>query len=369
MKKIYINESQLLELNIFGGETFIAGTDHPYFIDPNTEEEWSADWNGDYGFPFGFWDEGGGSMVFSVGEAWSTHENACGKVAERYFTEVINEEIDNDVSSIVEKVGELMDDINSYGYKYNEEYDTYINDEGDELDLYNEADNLASELQFMTDYEEVYEILREAISNGGEIDENELSTRIMENAIGNQDFTTRDGIDRALELIGDSFENYFENGHSEGRIWPQKEMIGFYTTEQPDPKTLLYICQLLSQNDEIGVSYNELMDFHMVFEDWRNDGEVTCCTISDYVDGNYGPNSYEEDDDEPIQYNNGQKTVFVPHLANQDQKREYFKDFRNTRDRAVYVPRERGGNGNLAQYHAMRYPYGENKDNKGKKMI
>jgi hypothetical protein len=53
--------------------------------------------------------------------------------------------------------------------------------------------------------------------------------------------------------------------------------------------------------------------------------------------------------------------VFVPHLANQKDKREFFKDFRDVRDRAIFVPRERGA-GNLARYHAMRYPFGENKE-------
>jgi hypothetical protein len=139
-------------------------------------------------------------------------------------------------------------------------------------------------------------------------------------------------------------------------------MIGFYDTEQPDPETLLYILRLLSQHSEIGVSYDEMMNFHMVFEDWRtSDGIITCCTISDYVNGNYGPNSYEDNDEDEVQYARQGKTVFVPHLANQDEKRAFFKDFRDTRDKAVYVPREKAV-GNLAAYHAMRYPYGENKE-------
>jgi hypothetical protein len=57
--------------------------------------------------------------------------------------------------------------------------------------------------------------------------------------------------------------------------------------------------------------------------------------------------------------------VFVPHLANQQDKFNYYRDFRNTRDRAVYAPQERAA-GNLAAYHAMRYPYGESKNKIGK---
>jgi hypothetical protein len=161
------------------------------------------------------------------------------------------------------------------------------------------------------------------------------------------------------------FNEYFEMGYGEGRVWPELKMIGFYVSEQPDPHSLMNILNDLQSETDLTVE--ELLQFNMVFEDWRNNGEVTACTLSDYIDGNYGPNSYEdeEEDETPVQYNNGQKTVFVPHLANQDQKREFFKDFRNTRDQAVYAPREKGA-GSLAAYHAMRYPYGESKDKIGK---
>jgi hypothetical protein len=149
-------------------------------------------------------------------------------------------------------------------------------------------------------------------------------------------------------------------------------MIGFYTTEQPDPETLTDIMKDLA-NTGI-VTYEDLLQYDMVFEDWRNDGQITACTLSDYIDGNYGPDSYEDEEDNDeyddeqeneIQYARDGKTQFVPHLANQDQKREFFRDFRNTRDQAVYVPREKGA-GSLARYHAMRYPYGENKKKLGK---
>lgn len=359
MKKIYINESQLFEMSLNYNKQ--AGTDFPCFYDEKTDTWYEAQWNGDYGFPFGFWaeDYDGGNMVFSVGDAWSTHENACGKVAERYFTDMLYEQVGEDVSAIAEKAYDIVNDINEYGYVYDENRDVYVSEDGDEINLYNVADDLAYDLRFYTDMEKVYDVLVNAIDNGGNVDEQALTDEILETVSSNQDFTTKSGINAALEMIGDNFENFFERGSGEGRIWPEKEMIGFYETEQPDPQSLLYICQLLSENEEIGVSYNDLLNFHMVFEDWRNyDGEITCCTISDYVDGNYGLDSYEDDDD--VSYARQGKTQFVPHLASPEEKKTFFKDFRDTRDRAVYVPRERAA-GNLAHYHAMRYPYGENK--------
>ena len=364
MKRIHITESQLLTESYYPE----AGTDFPRFYDERTDTWYEAQWNGDYGFPFGFWpdDWEGYNEKFSVGDAWSTHENACGKVARDYYADILYEQVGEDVSAIVEKVNEIMDNIKEYGYEWNADGQVWVNQEGDEIDLWDEADNLAGDLRFVTDYEIVHDIIVEAIENGGNIDESALSEDIMDRTFNDQDFTNRDGIDCALESIGDNFQNFFERGNSEGRIWPEKEMIGFYPTEQPDPQRLLYILQLLSQNEAIGVDYEDMLNYHMVFEDWRNNGEVTCCTISDYVDGNYGPDSYEDEDDEDdedeeIQYARQGKTQFVPHLANQQQKREFFQDFRNTRDRAVYTPRERAA-GNLAAYHAMRYPYGESKE-------
>ena len=52
MKKIHIRESKLNE--IYSEKEFCAGTDHPYYENEETGEVYSADWNSDYGFPFGF---------------------------------------------------------------------------------------------------------------------------------------------------------------------------------------------------------------------------------------------------------------------------------------------------------------------------
>lgn len=368
MKRIHITESQLLN------EThYEAGTDFPTFYDEKTDTWYEAQWNGDYGFPFGFWpdDYNGVNEVFSVGDAWSTHENACGKVAKEYCFNIINELVGEDISAIVERVNDIMSNISEYGYTWDSKGAVFVSADGsDEIDLWNEADDLRGELRFIVNYDLLHDIIENAIENDGNIDENALQEEVIERIFDGYDFTERDGINNALlEIVGEDFNSFFEKGNGEGRIWPRAEMIGFYETEQPDPQRLNYILQLLSQHEEIGCSYDEMLQFHMVFEDWRNDGTITACTVQDYIDGNYGPESYEDldddEDDTPIQYNNGQKTVFVPHLANQQDKFNYYRDFRNTRDRAVYTPQERAA-GNLAAYHAMRYPYGESKNKIGK---
>lgn len=358
MKKIHILESQILNKSQY----FEAGTDHPYFEDEKTGKSYQANWNGDYGFPFGYWPETyGGREIFSIGDSYTTHENACGKVAKRYFYNTKKEIMEEGISYFTDALEDLIADFKSYGYTYNEDSDLYVSSDGsDEIDL----DEWIDENNYSLDNERAKQIAIDAI-DGGEVPyADELAEEIASNDVEYYDFTNRKGIDQALEDIGSNFYNYFENGRNEGRIWPQLQMIGFYTTEQPDPETLTDIMKDLA-NTGI-VTYEDLLQYDMVFEDWRNDGQITACTLSDYIDGNYGPESYEDDEeDNEIQYARDGKTQFVPHLANQDQKREFFKDFRNTRDQAVYVPRENGA-GSLARYHALRYPYGENKKKLGK---
>lgn len=359
MKRIHINETQLNEIQF--GDGFCAGTDQPYYENEETGEVYEATWNGDYGFPFGYWPiDYNGNMEFSVGDAYTTHANACGKCAEEYFNDSMYEQIDEAAYQLSDAMESFASDFQEYGYQYNEETDLWVSADGsDERDLddfINEIEDQVSSPIDMRDY------ISEFVENFTQGDTNipsssEIYEYMNDNISEAYDFRDEDGINDAMKQLGMDFYQYFEMGRNEGRIWPEREMIGFYESEQPDPETLCSILYALQDNGIANVS--DMFQYHMVFEDWRNDGTITACTIQDYVDGNYGPESYEdEESDEPIQYSNGQKTVFVPHLANQDQKREYFKDFRNTRDRAVYTPREKAA-GNLAAYHAMRYPYGE----------
>lgn len=381
MKKIHILESQMLnERRYFEDErtgqsygdnwSFEAGTDHPYFEDERTGQSYEANWNTEYGFPFGYWPEtDGGRGIFSIGDSYATHENACGKIAKRYFYNVQKEIMEEEITNFMDALEELVNDFKEYGYTYNEDIDMYVSSDGsDEIDL----DEWVDDNCYSLGRDKAKEIAENVINGGSIPNADEIAEEIARNEAEYYDFSDRKGIDQALEEIGSNFNSYFESGRNEGRIWPQLGMIGFYSTEQPDPQTLTDIMKDLA-NTGI-VTYEDLLQYDMVFEDWRNDGQITACTLSDYIDGNYGPDSYEDEEDNDeyddeeeneIQYARDGKTQFVPHLANQAQKREFFRDFRNTRDQAVYVPREKG-TGSLARYHAMRYPYGESKKKLGK---
>ena len=366
MKKIHIKESKLNELWYRGG--FCAGTDSPYYKDEKSGEIYEAAWNEDYGVPFGYWPvDYNGNMEFVVGEPWTTHANACGKCAEKYFNDSMSEQIDDEAYQLSDAMEGFVSNFQEYGYQYNEEDDVWVS-EYDSRDLDDFIEGIRDQVSGPVD---IYEYVREFVENVTQGNTNVPSSSEIYEYLSNQltegyDFSDRDGINDAMEQLGMNFYQYFEMGNSEGRIWPEKEMIGFYESEQPDPENLYTILSNLEKNEIASV--NEMLQYHMVFEDWRNDGTITACTVQDYIDGNYGPESYEDLDDEddtPIQYNNGQKTIFIPHLANQQDKFNYYRDFRNTRDRAVYAPQERAA-GNLAAYHAMRYPYGESKDRIGK---
>jgi hypothetical protein len=308
-------------------------------------------------------------MEFAVGEPWTTHANACGQCAERYFMDTVTERLGDQVNQIVEGLNGLINDFKDYGYTYNESEDVYYSSDGtitmDRDDFVNQVNDEVYE-EALDSREYVVELVEEFLENGEIPSSDEIERHLYDMVTSEYDFTSQRGIDDAMQQLGMDFYQYFEMGNTEGRIWPEKEMIGFYESEQPTPEGLEEVLyELQSQTD---LKVEDMLQYHMVFEDWRNDGTITACTVQDYIDGNYGLESYEDLDDEddtPIQYNNGQKTVFVPHLANQQDKFNYYKDFRNTRDRAVYAPKERAA-GNLAAYHAMRYPYGESKKKIGK---
>ncbi len=366
MKRIHILEKKLNEMS-WGGN-FCAGTDTPYFEDEEGNV-YEASWNGDYGFPFGYWPiDTNNEMMFCVGEPWTTHGDACGQAAERYINDVLSEQLGDTARELAEAFSDFESDFQEYGYQYNEEDDNYVSQDGTVImDAYDFAAEITDKVYCPFDLDEyIIGCIEEYVNNGTRMPSQDMIERYLYNSVGgNYNFSCTDGTRDALRDIDMDFNDYFEMGYGEGRVWPELKMIGFYVTEQPDPDSLMNILDDLQSETDLTVE--ELLQFNMVFEDWRNNGEVTACTLSDYIDGNYGPNSYEdeEEDETPVQYNNGQKTVFVPHLANQDQKREFFKDFRNTRDQAVYAPREKGA-GSLAAYHAMRYPYGESKDRIGK---
>lgn len=365
-KRIHLTESQLMLCE----EHFCAGTDRPYYSNEDTGEVYEATWNGDYGMPFGYWPtDYSGDEQFVVGEPWTTHGDACGQCAQQYVTDLLSERIGGQASEISNAMEDLAQWFNDSGFKYNEETDLYVSADGsEEKDSYDFGDfvNDSIDSEAVDAREYIEELVESFLEGNGIPDSGDIEKHLYDMVGDNFDFTTTRGTTDALASVGEDFWDYFERGHSEGRIWPNREMIGFYESEQPDPNMLEDILWELQSNqrfkNECGLTVEQMLQFHMVFEDWRSgDGTITACTIQDYIDGNYGPESYEDEDDEDIQYNNGQKTVFVPHLANQSQKREFFKDFRNTRDKAVYAPRERGA-GTLAQYHALRYPYGENKE-------
>ena len=365
MKKIHITEERFNQ----------AGTDFPRFYDEETDEWYEGSWDGMYALPFGYWptDYYGNNEMFCVGDAYSMHSNACGKAAERYYMNVLSEEITSEANTLEDLLSDFVDDLKTHNYHYDEETDMYVSEDGsDEFDIDDKTDELMDEL-YKIDSGYVRECVEYAINNLEYISASEIEEHVMNSYVDEFDFTDKNGIDEALEQIGDSFDAFFERGRNEGRIGPDNDLISFYETEQPDPRTLVSILGDLSRCDEIGLTYEQLLDFTMIFENWRDgDGDVTACTVADYIDGNYGHEVEDEEENEEgqeIQYAKDGKTQFVPHLASQDQKREFFKDFRNTRDQAVYAPREKGGNGTLAAYHAMRYPYGENIDRRLNKII
>ena len=358
MKRIHMLESKFSRLlEGFDGEEYSAGTDHPRWYDEKDHAWWEASWDMDYGFPFGYWSTYEHGMVFSTGDPWSTHENACGKVARMLCEECLDESYRYDAYEFTSALEELVDTIQNYGYTYNKESDTWVSEDGsDEIDIgdwiYDHENSLP--------YEMCYKYVRNVLNGGNMPVEEDIANDCVEERMEGFEFDNSKDIGIALEeCTGTNWDSFFTGGYGMGRVWPRLEIISFYESEQPDPETLRGILIDL-QNSEGGqdadINYNDLLEYMIIFRDYDNDDVVTGCTVSDYLQGNYGPEE-EPDLDRDRTYGNGE-TKFIPHLASPEEKKRLgvFKDFQNSRD-SKWAPRLKGFGGNMAAYRAARYPY------------
>jgi hypothetical protein len=344
----------LIRENWWGGSSPCAGTDHPYYEDKETGEVYEADWDDGYGFPFGYWPvDGNGTEEFIAADYGETHADVCGKAAEKYFYSIVDDLIYECADEICSAIDDISKEFEEYGYTYDEEEDRYVSSDGSDTVTRDElVDKVCDSVYDQVG--DVYEISSELIDDflaTNEIsDFQEIEEKIRDSIESEYEFYDRKSINEALSVVGTDFDSFFEAGHSEGRIWPEHEMIGFYDTQQPSPEGLSKILHDLA--DYMGYDYEEFMDYHMIYEDWDSeDGGIKLTTLGDYING-----PHEEDK----QYAKDGKTVFIPHLAKPEEKKEFFKDFRDTRDRVKFVPQEKAA-GTIAAYHAMRYPFGESK--------
>ena len=346
------------ELNESSRKYNEAGTDHPFYRDKVTGKEFEANWNDGDGFPFGYWPvDSEGNKEFCVADYGETHAQACGIAARKYFYDKINDIAYDAADEICSALHDFFQGFNERGYKYNEEEGMYVSADGeDKLDIDNCIDQVMDYVynDFPESYTVVHDFMEEFLTDGTVPSFDDVQEKLLEN-VDNYSFYERDDIDRALELVGTNFSDFFEEGRSQGRIWPDKEMIGFYDVAQPTPEEMEEI--IYDLGEYMGEPYEYFMNFHYIYEDWDDDDYlIKMTTIDNFI------NSDVEKADK--QYAKDGKAVFVPHLANQQDKFNFFKGFRDTRDRAVFAPREKGA-GTLAAYHAMRYPYGEERDVNG----
>lgn len=354
----------------FRGE---AGTDFPHYYDKKTGIEYSAWWQDSGAFPFGFWSlDGWDADCFSIGDESHTHANACGKVAKEF---VRRELLDNNncyyIQDAIENVlGEIED--NGWKLSDDEKYLYVIDDTGNaKLTLYisDWADDICGELEAYFPTEKIIEAAIWSIKNGKAYPSYKLAEWYKAEVDHDlNDYEIDDG-EEVNELfdqynIYDTFDDFFYNGKLEGRIWTESEMMGFYEEEQPTSTELDDIIRRLDKSEVIPATYDEMMKYMIIYYGDKDDeygyhNEVTGCTVYEYIHG--APM------DDKINPDERQGRVFIPHLAKPEEKREFFKDFRDARDRAIFVPREKGA-GSLAAYHAMRYPYAESRTKKGKKV-
>ena len=359
-------------------QQFTAGTDHPFFYDKHTDTYYGADWDTSYAFPFGYWNLGNGMKLY-VGDACSTHNNPFGKALKDHYESTLYEYLDDDAYTISDRLSDLAKDVQQYGYTYNEDEDEYVSeDQSDFFTVDEKADEIAQDLYNPDCYDIVYNLVQETLKNGTYPDSQEVYTTLENNMTDKYDFQDNRVVKEYLMQNGFSMEDTFMDcGEYIGRIWTEKEIISFYTDKQPEPDELPKILQDLSQRPELRTTYNDLLKFNIIFEAYgQNTGReyVTACTTADYISDNYNHNGpyydddeedydddYDDDNEQPQQQTQQYNELGMPiHLANQQQKRQFFQNFRNDRDQYINVPKEKAA-GTIARYNALRHPYGESK--------
>lgn len=344
-------------------DSFRGGTDRPFF--ENDDVQIDVNWEDYDAFPFGYWENEYGSLEFSIGDNESMHSNACGKIARKYFISAFEEYSSNDASILRDELDDIVETFENDTYKWDSDEGAYVSEDGtDVISISSLVDDIKDKLEYFS-YDEDY--IEKLVTNACayreteyEYDIEEHFNNLCEEKADEYDWDTSNGIDNALRNIGLRFDDYYENGRLEGRIWTDSKVISFYEGQEPTPEELEQICRFLSDSEKINVSYNELYDdFYIVFPLNGDYEQITACTVHQYCIGDFGDDEEgdEHEDNNESNYpnpNDRKGAVFIPHLANQRDKRDFFKDFIRDRDKNIYAPIERKY-GSLAAYHAQKY--------------
>lgn len=362
MKRIHILESMFH--NLFENSSYNeAGTDFPKYFDVDNQMFWEASWDDGEGVPFGVWLSEGNKYEFFVGEEYDTHETICCNAARGYLKWLLTSEFEESADAFVSELEYLIGDVE----EYDSETKTYKTSEGEECDLSDWVVEYSNSLP----YEIALDAAETAISEGETPYYDELAEKAYEAVFEEYDLYDGDAneYDKLLkEYTHYTFNTFFQEGYDMGRIWPEKCMLQFYISEQPSPDELRKILMNIVEHSWLNVTYDELLEFFTIFYDYDNDGEITGCTVGDYMIGNYGPDTKDggEADLDRERTFGDKNTQFIPHLASpEEKKRRGFYNGWFEANARKWGPRLRGFNGNMAAYRAARYPYSDSRIIKG----
>ena len=247
--RIHINESQLNEMFNYYNR---AGTDNPYYKNEETNEEYEGNWYSDYAFPFGYWPTTYGStdVEFALGEPWTTHVNPCGKCAQEYYNDGIQERVGDAANFIEDALSDMYSYIKDANFQFSESEWAYVSSDGSDIktidDFVDEIkDNLYDDAYYMCGYLDLNKIVEKMLNGGIYPSYQEIESELYE-SLNDYDFSNKDGINYALETFGMNFNDFFEMGKYEGRIFVNDKIISFYPSEQPEPYVLKEILEDLS---------------------------------------------------------------------------------------------------------------------------
>ena len=360
-KRKNILESQMMLIN---EEPNVAGTDEPYYKDPDTGFVISGENNDPDACPFGYFQYKYGSNDLKLFTCWDCEDAIDsdsllhGDIAREVTYIIVHDLMYRIIIPHEEEILRSLYDLINKGFVNEHNFCDMVRKAFSDAGVdYEPNDDFIS---FLKEDIKGYE-WSELLEYGGLFED-------VYSHIGDA-YYEYDDYYAYGSVFGVDTNEIIHNSILLGRVWVDKGLITFYPGQQPSRDEMKYLLKDLSKN--IRVEYDKFLDFYIIFETGGRNGykgngyhgdptaEIKCCKVSEYIEGKY--NGFNRDEEiEMVKNRKGVEKLNI-HLAKPEDKRKFLKNFRDTRAEALYAPITKAL-GTIARYNALKNMYGENRN-------
>lgn len=343
-----------------------AGTDFPCFVDKNGNI-YDAAWDMGAAYPFGYWpiDAEGNDYHLFVGSQCSMHSEPALQAAKQYINSLVENEAEEDADTIEMCLEDLYGDLYSYKlFQYDEDEDALIATDGtgEKRPIETVIENILEQLRtFSNEKYYIQKYVWDVITKGEYPSKEDISADLMETF--DDEIQDISDVNPFLGIYAANFDEYFQMGTLQGRVWLDQDLFSFYDT--PSPQELSQVIhdlpQALTTVGEDNWTVNDFLGFRIIYNDYNYDTDketVSMKTVGEFI-GATKPKA-QSSQEEPLQMQASGRQ-FIPHLASQDEKRKFYSQYRQNKDQTLYAPISKAL-GSVAKYNWLRHPYGENKE-------